>query len=115
MDRNRTKLYRKTNTNKKDDIFKKPKGKALDNQKGKDLDASKCSKSKEKKHKGTKSMRDVDERLTDVYKNQNLKNDTNFGKINSKSIESSVVKKNSTVKVTTRFMNAKMLMFSKFH
>ena len=112
-ERNRAKLYKKVNANKKDDTIKNAKVTALDNQKREDLDALESLKCKEKKSKQRKFMKDVDERLTDVYKKQNVKNVSDFDKINSKSIESIVVKKNSTVKVTTRFMHGKMFMFSK--
>ena len=44
-----------------------------------------------------------------IKKNQNVKIVIDFGNINSKSIKSIVVKKNSIVKVKTRFMNGKMM------
>ena len=69
-ERNRAKLYKKVNANKKDDTIKVT---ALDNQKREDLDALESLKCKEKKSKQRKFMKDVDERLTDVYKNENVK------------------------------------------
>ena len=48
-----------------------------------------------------------------VYKNESVKNVIDSDEIISKSIKSIVVKNNLTVKVTTRFMNGKMLMFYK--
>ena len=59
-------------------------------------------------------IRDFKTRIKEANKNVTIKNITDFDINNSNSIKSlTVKKKNTNVKVTSRFMNGEMLMFSK--
>ena len=70
-------------------------------------------KTKGKKSKKRKLAREVDEKLTEAIKNKKLKTMIYFDKNECNSIKSIAVKGNATVKFTARFINGKMLMFSK--
>ena len=68
-----------------------------------------------KKKKGTKkkTIESYMNRVEEAHKNVKIKTLTDFDVSLTTSIKSLVVKKQTEIKVTTRFANGKMLMFSK--
>ena len=85
----------------------------IQNKRDTDLDAVDCmKKKKEKKSKKRKVKDDFDERKTSLFANKKIKTMIDFEESNS-SIKSLIIKGSTNVKVTTRFIKGKMLMFAK--
>ena len=84
----------------------------IQNKRDTDLDAVDCMKKKEKKSKKRKVKDDFDERKTSLFSNKKIKTMIDFEESNS-SIKSLIIKGSTNVKVTTRFIKGKMLMFAK--
>ena len=84
----------------------------IQNKRDTDLDAVDCMKKKEKKSKKRKVKDDFDERKTSLFANKKIKTMIDFEESNS-SIKSLIIKGSTNVKVTTRFIKGKMLMFAK--
>ena len=85
----------------------------LENQKLSDLDAVECLKRKERKRKRRIIKDDLDLRTEKLLKDRRIKTMIDFENNNCNSIKSLAVKKNTNVKVTSRFIKGKMLMFAK--
>ena len=60
-----------------------------------------------------RSIKDYENHVAKANQNQKIKTLIDFDENNSNCIKSLAVKKNTTVKVRSRFMNGKMLMFVK--
>ena len=67
---------------------------------------------KNKTHKG-KWIKHYEDWLTDGHNCQKVQTIFDFGKNSGKSIKSLAIKKDTNVKITSRFMNGKMLPFPK--
>ena len=65
------------------------------------------------KNKKRKTSHDYDKRKDDILINQQVKSLTDFDNEYSSSIRSVAIEKSSRTNLTTRFVNGKMLMFSK--
>ena len=85
----------------------------LENQKLTDLDAVECLKRKEKKRKRRIIKDDLDLRTDKLLKDRRFKTMIDFEYNDCNSIKSLAIKKNTNVKVTSRFIKGKMLMFAK--
>ena len=70
---------------------------------------------KKKKRNSKKKLKLVDftQRKDEAYRNQKVRSLIDFDKEYSSSIESLAVQKDVKINLTTRFLNGKMLMFSK--
>ena len=66
------------------------------------------------KNKKRKTLLDYDARKKDALINQKLKSLIDFDDNHSASIKSVAIEKTAKINITTRFLNGKMLMFSKF-
>ena len=77
-----------------------------------DIDALNCLKEKEKKSKKRKN-KNINIQIEDAIKNKKIKTMIEFDKKECNSIKSILVKKNTTIDVSTRFIKGKMLMFAK--
>ena len=78
------------------------------------LGAFELMKSAEKKREKMRcSINSYEERMGDVSRKNQVKTVIDFDQDNCNSIKSLIVKKNTNIKVTSRFMNKKMLTFSK--
>ena len=98
---------------KEDDPFKNLRMTQLENQKLLDLDAVECLKRKEKKRKKRVIKDDLDLRTDKLLKDRRVKTMIDFEYNGCNSIKSLAIKKNTNVKVTSRFIKGKMLMFAK--
>ena len=98
---------------KENDPFKHLRVTELENQKLSDLDAVECLKRKERKRKRRIIKDDLDLRTEKLLKDRRIKTMIDFENNNCNSIKSLAVKKNTNVKVTSRFIKGKMLMFAK--
>ena len=67
-----------------------------------------------KKGRKKRKFQDIDSKIADVVDSRKTKMFLEFNNHQSASIKSFLVKKNDCVKVTTRFLSGKMLMFAKF-
>ena len=98
---------------KDDDKFYAAKIRSLENRRHAETEALEAFKRKEKKyHRKTRLYSYVD-RLDVANKNDKVKSIIDFSDQDAASIKVLAVKKNDKVKITTRFMKGKMLMFSK--
>ena len=66
-----------------------------------------------KKKKKRKTLHDYGTRKDEAFQNQQVKNLIDFDDEYSSSIWSVAIKKSQKINLTTRFLNGKMLMFSK--
>ena len=66
-----------------------------------------------KKNKKIKTLHGYDTRKDEVFKNQQVKSLIDFDDEYSSIIRSVAIQKSSKINLTTRFLNGKMLMFSK--
>ena len=98
---------------KENDPFKHLRMTELENKKLTDFDAVKCLKRKERKRKKRIIKDDLDLRTEKLLKDRRIKTMIDFENNNCNSIKSLAVKKNTNVKVTSRFIKGKMLMFAK--
>ena len=71
-----------------------------------------CLKTKEKKSKKRK-IKDADLQIDEAVKNKKIKTMIEFDKNECNSIKSIVIKDNTTIDVSSRFIKNKMLMFAK--
>ena len=85
----------------------------LQNQRLSDLDAVECLKRKERKRKKRIIKDGLDLRTEKLLKDRRVKTMIDFEHNNCNSIKSLAIKKNTNVKVTSRFIKGKMLMFAK--
>ena len=65
------------------------------------------------KNKKRKTLHDYETRKDELFQNQQFKNSIDFDDEYSSSIRSVAIKKSQKINLTTRFLNGKMLMFSK--
>ena len=98
---------------KDDDPFKNLRLTQLQNEKLKQLDAVECLKRQERKRKRRIKKDDLDLRTEKLLKDRRIKTMIDFEYNASNSIKSLAIKKNTNVKVTSRFIKGKMLMFAK--
>ena len=98
---------------KDNDPYKDLRTTQLENQKLMDLDAVECLKRQEKKRKRRVIKDDLDLRTEKLLKDRRVKTMIDFEYNDCKSIKSLAIKKNTNVKVTSRFIKGKMLMFAK--
>ena len=66
-----------------------------------------------KKNKRKLTLNDYDDRKNEALRNQKIKSLIDFDKEYSSSIKWIAIEKSTKVNLTTRFLNGKMLMFSK--
>ena len=78
----------------------------------KNTDALNCLKTKEKKSK-TRKIKDADLQIDKAVKNKNIKMMIEFDRNECNSMKSIVIKGNTTIDVSSRFIKDKMLMFVK--
>ena len=98
---------------KDDDPFKNLRLTQLQNEKLEKLDGVECLKRQEKKRKRRIKKDDLDLRTEKLLKDRRIKTMIDFEYNASNSIKSLAIKKNTNVKVTSRFIKGKMLMFAK--
>ena len=98
---------------KDDDPFKNLRLTQLQNERLKQLDGVECLKRQEKKRKRRIKKDDLDLRTEKLLKDRRIKTMIDFEYNASNSIKSLAIKKNTNVKVTSRFIKGKMLMFAK--
>ena len=96
-----------------DDPFKAARIASIKNKNKEERAVIDCLKQKEEKSKKRKLATEVYEKLTEANKNKKLKAMVDLNKNECNSIKSIAVKGNTTVEGTSRFINGKMLMFSK--
>ena len=81
-----------------------------------DINAVNSFEQKFKKGKEKRKLQDIDSKITDAVDSRKTKMILEFNNEESASIKSFAVKKRDHIKVTTRFLSRKMLMFAKlFH
>ena len=85
----------------------------LKQRKASDEEAVLQFKEKEKSSKKKRTIASYNERMEEANKNIKVKSIIDIESQNSSSIKSMAIKKNITIKITTRFTKGKMLMFSK--
>ena len=98
---------------KDDDPFKDLRLTHLENEKLKQLDGVECFKRQERKRKKRIKKDDFDLRTEKLLQDRRVKTMIDFEYNASNSIKSLAIKKNTNVKVTSRFIKGKMLMFAK--
>ena len=95
-----------------DDPYRSVKTNSIKNQTSEGLDALEALK-KERKDKKRKLAKDAETKLDDSFKSKKIKSMIDFDQSECNSVKSIVVKGNTTIDVTSRFIKGKMLMFSK--
>ena len=98
---------------KDDDQFKNIKINEIENRKEENLDALECLKKKEKRGKKRKVKDDYADRKNSFLQDKKIKTMIDFKENNSASIKSLVIKRSTNIKVSSRFIKGKMLMFAK--
>ena len=98
---------------KDDDPYKDLQKRQLEDQLLRDLDAVDCLKRQEKKRKKRIIKDDLDLRTEKLLKDRRVKTMIDFEYNDCNSIKSLALKKTTDVKVTSRFIKGKMLMFAK--
>ena len=98
---------------KDDDPFKDLRLTHLKNEKLKQLDGVECFKRQERKRRKRIKKDDLDLRTEKLLQDRRIKTMIDFEYNASNSIKSLAIKKNTNVKVTSRFIKGKMLMFAK--
>ena len=98
---------------KDNDPFRNIKINEITNRKEENLDALDCLKKKEKRSKKTKLKDDYSDRKNSIIHDKKIKTMIDFEENNSASIKSLAIKKPTSVKVSSRFIKGKMLMFAK--
>ena len=98
---------------KDDDQFKNIKINEIENRKEENLDALECLKKKEKRGKKRKVKDDYADRKNSFLQDKKIKTMIDFEENNSASIKSLVIKRSTNIKVSSRFIKGKMLMFAK--
>ena len=97
---------------KENDPFKDARIAEIENEKKKNTEELNCLKTKEKKSKKRKA-KDADLQIDEAVKNKKIKTMIEFDKNECNSIKSIVIKDNTTIDVSSRFIKNKMLMFAK--
>ena len=95
------------------DPFRAAKIQYLNDKRKSDKEAALHHRQKEKKSQKKRTIKSYESRLEEANKDKKIKSIIDFDTQNSHSIKSISIKKNTTIKVTTRFTKGKMLMFSK--
>ena len=95
------------------DPFYSAKARNLENRRAAEEESLRLFKEKEKRGKKRTVLRSYGERMSDAAKNSKIKTDIDFVHQDTASIKALGIKKNEKVKITTRFIQGKMLMFSK--
>ena len=95
-----------------DDPFKNARLREIENDRNDNLNGLKLLKAKEKKSKKRK-IYEIDTQVEKALKNKKIKTMYDFTRSECNSIKSIVVKSNETIKVSSRFIKGKMLMFAK--
>ena len=98
---------------KEDDKFYAAKIRSLENRRNAETEALESFKRKEKKHHQKTGLYSYVERLDVANKDNKVKSIIDFSDQDAASIKALAIKKNAKIKITTRFMKGKMLMFSK--
>ena len=98
---------------KDDDPFKNIRSTQLNNEKLEKLDGVECLKRQERKQRKRIKKDDFDLRTEALLRDRRVKTMIDFEYNASNSIKSLAIKKNTNVKVTSRFIKGKMLMFAK--
>ena len=98
---------------KHDDPFKNARIKELENKKQMDIDSLDCLKKKEKRRKKRKIKDDFDVRAETLLSNRKVKTMINFENSECNSIKSLIVKGDTNIEVSSRFIKGKMLIFAK--
>ena len=98
---------------KNDDQFKDIRITELKNRRDENLDALELLKKKEKKSKKRKVKDDFKDRKNSFLEDRRIKTMIDFEESNCASIKSLVIKGSTSVKVSSRFIKGKMLMFAK--
>ena len=86
-----------------DDPFRSSKINSIKNQNNKNLDALEALKKKEKIKK-RKLTKDLETKLDDAFKNKKIKTKTDFDQNECNSVKSIVIKGNTTIDLTSRFI-----------
>ena len=97
----------------KDDKFYQVKLTALKAERQQDLESVEAFEKKNKKIKRKRTIVDYMSRQEEAYKNNKIKSIINFDEENTNSIKSLAAEKKLSIKLTTKFMKGKMLMFGK--
>ena len=98
---------------KEDDPYKNLRLSHAENEKQLGLDAVDCLKRQERKSRKRVIKDDLDLRTSKLLQDRKVQTMIDFEYSGSNSIKSLVIKKNTNVKVTSRFIKGKMLMFAK--
>ena len=85
----------------------------IENRRAAEEEALKSFREREERSKKGTILKSYGERVEDANKNDKIKKIIDFSDADTASIKSLGVKKNETVKITTRFIKGKMLVFSK--
>ena len=97
----------------KNDPFYQIKLSSLNHKRLAGLEAAKYFDEKKKKQKRKLTLIDYSERISEAHKNTSIKSLIDFDNEYSSSIKAVAIKQSTNVKVTTRFISGKMLMFAK--
>ena len=98
---------------KDNDPFKNAPITELENKKETDIDSLDSLKQKEKKIKKKRKIKDANIQIDDVIKNKKIKTMIDFDHNECNSIKSIIVKGDTNIDVSSRFLKGKMLMFAK--
>ena len=85
----------------------------LNNRKDENFDALELMKKKEKRSKKRKVKDDFTNRKISLFEDRKIKTMIDFEENNSSSIKSLIIKGSTNIKVSSRFIKGKMLMFAK--
>ena len=96
-----------------DDPFYSTKARSTENARAAEEEALKSFEAKEKRNKKRTVFKDYHDRINEANVSEKIKTLIDFTHQDTASIKALGVKKNETVKITTRFIKGKMLMFSK--
>ena len=96
-----------------DDPYCSGKMRAIENSKAADEEAIKSFEKKLTKSHKRKTFKNYDDRINDAMLNDKVKTVLDFSFQDTGSVKALGVKKNEKIKITTRFIKGKMLMFSK--
>ena len=97
----------------KDDNYYEVKLSTLNTEKSESLEATENFDKKNKRNKKKRTLYHYLERQEEAYRNNKIKSLIDFDEAYVSSVKSLAVKKETKVNLTTRFLNGKMLMFSK--
>ena len=98
---------------KDDDPFKNARIRELENKKQMDINLLECLRKKDKRAKKRNVKDDFDDRVESLLANRKVKTMINFEEDKSSSIKSLIVKGETNIKVSSRFIKGKMLVFAK--